>query len=99
MTVFVTDAAWVDMLAIVRTIAQENPRRAESFLEELYLSCEEIGGMPGAYPHLPDHMNAGIRRKVHGNYLMFYRAQNELVEILRVLHGARDYDPILFPDE
>ena len=25
------------------------------------------------------------------NYLIFYRPQNERLEILRVLHGARDY--------
>jgi len=98
MTVVVTDAAWFDLLTIVRTIALESPRRAESFLEELYLSCEEIGGMPSAYPLLPERAKAGIRRKVHGNYLIFFRVIENVVQILRILHGARDYDPILFPE-
>ena len=28
------------------------------------------------------------------NYLIFYRPQNERLEVLRVLHGARDYTTI-----
>jgi plasmid stabilization system protein ParE len=31
-------------------------------------------------------------------YLIFYRVSDEGVEILHVLHGARDYEAILFPD-
>jgi len=40
---------------------------------------------------------AAVRRRPHGNYLIFYRVGAEQVEILHVLHGARDYEPILFP--
>jgi toxin ParE1/3/4 len=31
------------------------------------------------------------------NYLIFYRRQNDEVEVLRVLHGARDIRSILDP--
>jgi plasmid stabilization system protein ParE len=36
----------------------------------------------------------GIRRRVHGNYLIFYRVREELVEVVHVLHGARDYETL-----
>ena len=35
----------------------------------------------------------------HGNYLIFYRIADDTVEVLHVLHGARDYENILFPEE
>jgi plasmid stabilization system protein ParE len=47
---------------------------------------------------VPRHENSGVRRVPYGDYLIFYRATADVVEILHVLHGARDYEPILFPD-
>ncbi|WP_202314807.1 type II toxin-antitoxin system RelE/ParE family toxin [Mesorhizobium sp. L-8-10] len=48
---------------------------------------------------MPQEPCAGHRRRVHGNYLIFYRASGENVEILHVLHGAMDYERILFPED
>jgi len=31
--------------------------------------------------------------------LIFYRIATDAIEILHILHGARDYEEILFPDE
>ena len=33
------------------------------------------------------------------NHLIFYRPTNEGVEIVRIVHGARDYDALLGADE
>jgi plasmid stabilization system protein ParE len=32
-----------------------------------------------------------IRRKVHGQYLIFYTVASDRIEIVRVIHGAQDY--------
>jgi len=37
----------------------------------------------------------GLRRKVHGSYLIVYRTRSDEVEIVRILHGARDLMRIL----
>lgn len=34
---------------------------------------------------------------VHGRYLIFYRVGKDRTEIIHVLNGAMDYEPILFP--
>jgi toxin ParE1/3/4 len=47
---------------------------------------------------LPGHEESGLRRAIHGNYLIFYRVDPGEVVIIHVLHGARDYEPILFPE-
>lgn len=55
--------------------------------------------MPQAFPLPPNHESAGVRRRVHGNYLIFYRVTQQAVEILRVLHGAMDYERLMFPED
>jgi toxin ParE1/3/4 len=99
MKVFVTEEAWSDMVGIVRSIAEDNASRAQSFLTDLYDRCLQLGDMPRAYPLLPFREQLGIRRRPFGNYLIFYRIAAERVEVLHVIHGARDYERILFPEE
>ena len=45
---------------------------------------------------MPRYESAGIRRRVYGNYLIFYRVNVSAVEVLHILHGARDYEQIIF---
>jgi len=33
-----------------------------------------------------------VRRFTLGNYLLFYRHVDDTIELIRVLHGARDID-------
>lgn len=99
MKVVITDAAWADMLAIGRAIGEDSPLRAETFVEELFDRCIGIGRMPRAYPLVPGREESGIRRRVFGNYLIFYRVAREKIEVLHIFHGARDYEPILFPED
>ena len=98
MKVILTEAAWDDLFHIGKTIAAHNRNRANSFVDQLYNSCRELGLMPRAYPLLPDHEASGIRRRVHGNYLIFYRIGADAIEIIHALHGAVDYARLLFPD-
>jgi toxin ParE1/3/4 len=61
--------------------------------------CSELGAMPEAYPKLRGHEDSGIRRCPYRQYLILYRVLADAVEVVRVLHGARDIDRLLFPDE
>jgi plasmid stabilization system protein ParE len=97
--VFFTAPAEEDLEAIGDRIAGDNPERAAVFVGELRRSCIDIAQWPMAHPLFEHRRNDGIRRKVHGNYLMFYRIRRDVVEIIHVLHGARDYGPILFGDD
>ena len=45
---------------------------------------------------MPRYERYGIRRCVHGNYLIFYRLQTEQIEVNHVLQGARDIEALLF---
>ena len=96
MKVVNTAAAKADLLAIRRYIEADNPTRALSFVEELLNRCLALADTPRAYPLVPRYERFGIRRCVHGNYLIFYRLQPEQIEVIHVLQGARDIEVLLF---
>lgn len=97
MRVIVTAHAATDLESIADHIAGQNPARAESFIGELEDACLSLADAAKAYPLVPFYEKTGIRRRVFGNYLIFFQLSPEAVEILRILHGAMDYETILFP--
>jgi len=96
--VALTEEAEADLRAIGDYIAQDNPDRAVSFVEEIVDRCLKIGHNPSAFALVPRYAHLGIRKRSFGNYLIFYRASDEAVEVLHILHAARDFDAVLLPD-
>jgi plasmid stabilization system protein ParE len=97
--VVITEAAWADMLGIGRAIQRANPQRAASFVAELYERCNSLSQFPASCPLAFDPKARGIRRLVHGDYLIFFRITGMMVEVLHMLHGAREYERLLFPED
>ncbi len=89
--------AIADLEAIGDWIANDNPVRALSFVQELRNSCLSIQEFPESHPLVPRYEDQNIRRKVHGNYLIFYCVRVDVVVVIHILHGAQDYDALLFP--
>lgn len=96
MKVVLTDRARRDLEDIGDYIAQDNPTRARSFVHELIGKVRSIGDTPEASPLVPRYEHSGIRRRVHGAYLIFYRIEIEQVSVIHILHGAQDYEALLF---
>ena len=74
----------------------DNPSRALSFVDELLDRCLALAATPRAYPLVPRYERFGIRRCVHGDYLIFYRLQPEQIAVIHILQGARDIEALLF---
>ena len=83
--------ALVDLAEIARTIAKDNPRRSETFTDELEASCLTLAGAPEAFQVFARRGKQEIRRKPYGNYLILYRMAGPNIDILRIVHGARNY--------
>jgi plasmid stabilization system protein ParE len=98
MNVVFTSEARNDLDRIAAAIAEESPKRAVIFINELRQYCEGLADMPNRFQLVPRYEHTGVRRRVVGNYLVFYRVGARDVEILHILYGARDYAPILFPE-
>lgn len=87
-----------DLQSIFEYVHDNNPNAAHDLLDRLMSACLELGTRPLLYPIAPRHEGSGIRRRVLGTYGIYYRVSPELVEVVTILHGARDIDRLLFPD-
>ena len=87
-----------DLERIGDWIARDNPARAITFIEEIQRACIDLTAFPERFPLAPRYERQGVRHRAMGNYLIFYRIDQGTVVILHVLHGARDYSDLLFPE-
>ena len=86
-----------DLTDLVSYIAADRPSAADAMLTKietnLFLLC--------SHPHLgrvPDDVRLirmGYRFLVVDNYLIFYTIEEKIILVHRILHGARDYLPLL----
>ncbi len=87
-------AAEADLEVIHDYIAAENAAAAAALvtrLEDLAARLADAPGMGRARPELLPN----LRSFPLGSYLLFYRRSDNGIEVVRVLHGARDI-PALF---
>ncbi len=96
MKVIFSDKAERDLEAIADWIAQDNPERARTFAMELVKASKSIGRAPNSYPFVDKSRDLHLRRRVHESYLIFFDVGPDAVEILHIVHGARDYAQIVF---
>jgi toxin ParE1/3/4 len=97
-------AADVDVDDAALFIAEDNLSAALRFYDAVDKTYRQIRDHPRRSPHYNlDHPRLADLRKcaVSGfrNYLVFYRIDAEEVEIIRVLHGARDIPSVLSEDD
>lgn len=79
-----------DILEIKEFIARDNPVRALSFARELRSKIARVADEPLLYRERAE-LRQGLRAARHGNYMIFFRMDGSLVEVLRVRHGATDF--------
>ena len=89
MPLFFMPLAEQDLESISDYIANDNPHRALSFIQELRQQCISIAQNPLAYRLRPE-LEDNIRSCAYAAYTIFFEANADAVTILRILHGARD---------
>jgi toxin ParE1/3/4 len=85
-----------DLENIADWIAAENPKRALSFVAELKSECLNLSEFPARHPIFRFYQGLEIRRKVFGNYLIFYAVNDNTLAVVRVTHGAQDDSELMF---
>lgn len=98
MKVILSTKAERDLEDIGDFIAEASPERAAGFVAELERKALRLATYPKRFALAPGLEHLEIRRQVHGRYLIFYRVGSDRVDVLRILHGARDYPSLLGPD-
>jgi toxin ParE1/3/4 len=75
-------------------ISSDNPAAADRFLAVLTDRFKVLADMP-RIGRRRDKFASGVRSISEGNYVILYRVKNDAMEILRVLHGARDPERVI----
>lgn len=82
-------AAENDLIDIWSGIATDSPFAADRILDAIAARILQLASFPESFPQRPD-IGAEVRALTIGNYLVLYRLAEHRVEIVRVVHGARD---------
>ncbi len=82
-----TSQAHLDLVQAALRIAEDNPLAADQWLDSIDEKCRLLATMPGLGRKRPD-LAPNLRGFPVGNYVIFYRAVPEGIQVVRVLHGA-----------
>ena len=89
-----------DLVEIAGFIADDNPAAARQLVAAIYKACERLAKMPTlghARRDLTPHPEL-LFYCVRDYYLVIYRKGTKPLQIVRVLHGARDVENELSED-
>ena len=78
-----------DVYEITAFIARDNPDAAIQLVDRFDEALKMLAGNPLA-GRVREELAAEVRSFPVGNYLLFYRPTQNGIELIRVLHGARD---------
>ncbi len=87
-----------DLRAIGKYIREHNEAAAKRWVQKLREVCTSTIGRFPQCGTLRDDLLPGLRCFAVGNYVVFFRDRSP-VEILRIVHGARDILALDFVDE
>ncbi|HEY2295045.1 MAG TPA: type II toxin-antitoxin system RelE/ParE family toxin [Thermoanaerobaculia bacterium] len=86
-----TDPAIADLSAIRDYIARDSEHYAVQFIGKIIDAVEKLEDFPEMGRRVPEsHEGEGIREILFQSYRIIYRLRSERVQIITVLHGARD---------
>ena len=91
MKVRLTAAARADLEEIGDWIARDDPIRALSSTRELQGRCLSLTRLPARFPIVLEVKGGGLRTLSHHGYAIFYLVTADGVDVLRIVHGARDW--------
>jgi toxin ParE1/3/4 len=91
-----TTAAEQDLDEILGFLLDQSDGTARRFVSELDSTCRLLAAQPGiGRPR--DDLAPGVRSRVVGHHVLFYRATDDGLTVLRIIHGSRDI-PAVFGD-
>jgi len=88
--------AIIDLNEVIAYLDQHSEPAAVALADAVDRKVEQLRTVPFR-GKARDDLSPGLRSVVIGDYLLFYRVSDELVEFVRLLHGRRDL-PAAFGD-
>ncbi|MFB2921011.1 MULTISPECIES: type II toxin-antitoxin system RelE/ParE family toxin [Aerosakkonema] len=82
-----------DLLDIWEFIAEDSLDRADEFLDRLEGKLQTLALNPGM-GRRREELLTGLRSFPSDNYIVFYRKIEDGIDVIRILHGSRDFEAI-----
>ena len=89
-TVQITGPARIDLLAIRDYLHSSNPPAAEHYQALCSSAFDHLARFPRSERGREDLPRRGLRSWTVWPYVILYRVEDTTVQIVRVIHGARD---------
>jgi toxin ParE1/3/4 len=89
----ISEPAREDLLEIWRHVASDNPEAAARLMRSFKETFEKLLRFPNLGRERPE-LAIGIRSFPTGKYLVLYQPADEVLEIVRVRHGATKLDEL-----
>jgi toxin ParE1/3/4 len=87
----------MDLETILEDLQQKNPSAAERYANAFYDKGRVLAQFPEIGRSRPE-IAPGLRSTLVHPYVIFYRLEEEVVQIVRILHGERDLRSITQAD-
>lgn len=95
MRVVLAPSAQADLTEIADWIGADDWDQAEAFRCALLERCGTLGSNPRRYPLVRYAGARKLRKLSYHDYLIFYRVLESEVEVIRIVHGKRDWVRLL----
>lgn len=89
-----TERAEADLAVILKYLDERNSAAAERLAAEIDERCTLLGEFPES-GRTREEIGPGVRSSLVQKYVLFYRIKATGVEVLRILHGARDLESLM----
>lgn len=89
-----TTQAEIDLLDIWCSVGQESITAADKLLESLEKKFQTLSIHP-QMGRIREEFSRSLRSFSTGTYVIFYKPIEDGIEVIRVLHGARDIESLL----
>jgi toxin ParE1/3/4 len=80
---------------ILEFISKDNPRAAETLVDRIIRTCENLARFPNR-GMLQEDLGQGIREYSVGKYVIYFRNVGDYMRIELIRHGARDSNELHF---
>lgn len=89
MKVHWTDNAIQNLIAIYDYISQDSPFYAQKMVDRLTRRSQQIAAFPRSGRRVPEYRDDDLREIIEGPYRLIYRIKSEQLDVIAVIHGAR----------
>ena len=90
--------AEADILEIWDYIADDSLAAADRWVDRLDEQFRMLAAQP-MMGRAREELAPGVRSFPFGRYVVFYMPLNDGIDVVRVLHGARDIDAVFNPEQ